>query len=120
MKKTGILNGFLDQGCTIKGEVAFSDLLRIHGHVVGTVRSAAELLVGEGGLVEGDVDVARLLVAGTVKGKVKVKEKLIVHPGGKIFAEIWTPALVVEEGGVVEGIVHMANGGCVDAATTNR
>jgi cytoskeletal protein CcmA (bactofilin family) len=115
MKKPATLNGFLDQGCTIRGEVDFADLLRIHGHVIGTVRSAAELLVGEGGLVEGDVEVGRLLVAGTVKGKVRAKEKLIVHAGGKVFAEIWTPALVVEEGGVVEGLVHMANGSALDS-----
>lgn len=110
MKRPATLNGFLDQGCTIRGEVDFVDLLRVHGHVIGNVRSAAELLVGEGGLVEGEVEVGRLAVAGTVKGKVRVKEKLVVHPGGKVLAEIWTPALVVEEGGVVEGMVHMANG----------
>ncbi|MCS7183646.1 MAG: polymer-forming cytoskeletal protein [Thermoanaerobaculum sp.] len=110
MKRPATLNGFLDQGCTIRGEVAFSDLLRVHGHVIGTVRSSAELLVGEGGVVEGEVVVGRLAVAGTVKGKVRVKEKLVVHPGGQVLAEIWTPALVVEEGGVVEGLVHMANG----------
>jgi cytoskeletal protein CcmA (bactofilin family) len=115
MKKPATLNGFLDQGCTIRGEVDFADLLRIHGHVIGTVRSAAELLVGEGGLVEGDGEVGRLLVAGTVKGKVRAKEKLIVHAGGKVFAEIWTPALVVEEGGVVEGLVHMAKGSALDS-----
>lgn len=116
MKKPTTLNGFLDHGCTIRGEVDFSDLLRIHGHVVGTVRSAAELLVGEGGLVEGNVEVGRLLVAGTVRGKVRVKEELIVHPGGRVFAEIWTPALVVEEGGVLEGMVHMANGASLDTS----
>lgn len=117
MKKPATLNGFLDQGCTIRGDVAFSELLRIHGHVIGTVKSTAELLVGEGGLVEGDVEVGRLAVAGTVKGTVRVKEKLVVHPGGKVFAEIWTPALVVEEGGVVEGMVHMADGAALDSAS---
>lgn len=119
MKRPATLNGFLDQGCTIRGEVAFADLLRVHGHVIGTVRSAAELLVGEGGLVEGDVEVGRLAVAGTVKGKVRVTEKLVVHPGGRVLAEIWTPALVVEEGGVVEGMVHMANNSPLDTPATS-
>ena len=45
MKRPATLNGFLDQGCTIRGEVDFADLLRVHGHVIGSVRSAAELLV---------------------------------------------------------------------------
>jgi cytoskeletal protein CcmA (bactofilin family) len=109
MKKPGgTLNGFLDQGCTIKGDIVFSDLLRVHGHVVGTVSGENELLVGEGGLVEGEVTVGRLVVAGVVRGTVHVKDRLVVHGGGKVMAEVYAPTLVVDEGGVLEGVVHMA------------
>jgi cytoskeletal protein CcmA (bactofilin family) len=101
------LNGFLDQGCTITGEVLFADLLRVHGHVVGRVTGEHELLVGEGGLVEGEIQVGRLVVAGTVKGTVRVKERLVVHGSGKVLAEVFAPTLVVDEGGVMEGVVHM-------------
>jgi cytoskeletal protein CcmA (bactofilin family) len=119
MKKgQGTLNGFLDQGCTIKGDVVFSDLLRVHGQVTGRVSSEHELLVGEGGVVEGDVLVGRLVVAGTVRGTVRVKERVVVHGTGKIFAEIFAPTLVVDEGGVVEGPVHMTRTGNADEPGT--
>lgn len=109
MKKHEVtLNGFLDQGCTIRGEVAFADLLRVHGHVVGKVSSEHELLVGEGGLVEGEICVGRLVVAGAVSGTVTVKEVVIVHASGRVSAEIHTPSLVVDKGGVVDGTIHMA------------
>jgi cytoskeletal protein CcmA (bactofilin family) len=101
------LNGFLDQGCTITGEVAFTDLLRVHGHVSGTISSEHELLVGEGGVVEGEVVVGRLVVAGTVRGTVRVKERVVIHGTGKVLAEVFAPTLVVEAGGVLEGPVHM-------------
>jgi|WetSurMetagenome_2_1015567.scaffolds.fasta_scaffold46328_3 cytoskeletal protein CcmA (bactofilin family) len=108
MKKgQSTLNGFLDQGCTITGDVVFADLLRIHGHVVGRISGENELLVGEGGLVEGEIVVGRLVVAGTVKGTVRVKERLVVHGSGKVMAEVFAPTLVVDEGGVMEGVVHM-------------
>ncbi|MCU0291576.1 MAG: polymer-forming cytoskeletal protein [Thermoanaerobaculaceae bacterium] len=108
MKKPGgTLNGFLDQGCSIKGDIVFADLLRVHGHATGTVRSDGELLVGEGGVVEGEIMVARLVVAGTVRGTIKARERLVVHSSGRITAEIATPVLVVDEGGVVEGTVNM-------------
>jgi cytoskeletal protein CcmA (bactofilin family) len=108
MKTTqGTLNGFLDQGCRITGEVAFSDLLRVHGLVNGTISSEHELLVGEGGVVEGEVAVGRLVVAGTVRGTVRVKERIVIHRTGKVFAEVFAPTLVVDEGGVLEGPVHM-------------
>jgi cytoskeletal protein CcmA (bactofilin family) len=108
MKKSqGTLNGFLDQGCTIKGEVVFSDLLRVHGHVSGRISSEHELLVGEGGEVEGEVRVGRLIVAGTVRGTVHVKDRVVIHRTGRVEAEVFAPTLVVDEGGVLEGPVHM-------------
>jgi cytoskeletal protein CcmA (bactofilin family) len=108
MKKSqGTLNGFLDQGCTIKGDVVFSDLLRVHGNVNGRVSSEHELLVGEGGLVEGEVTVGRLVVAGTVRGTVRAKDRVVIHGTGRVFAEVFAPTLVVDEGGVLEGPVHM-------------
>jgi|SRR5271157_2990100 len=119
MKKAqGTLNGFLDQGCTIKGDVVFSDLLRIHGQVTGTVGSEGELLVGEGGLVEGEISVGRLAVAGTVRGTVRVTGRLVVHGAGRVLAEVFAPTLVVEEGGVLEGVVHMARPERSDTATS--
>jgi cytoskeletal protein CcmA (bactofilin family) len=109
-KPQATLNGFLDQGCVIRGDVSFSELLRVHGQVVGTVSSDKELLVGEGGVVEGEVSVGRLVVAGTVRGTVRAAERVVVHAGGKVIAEVHTPKLVVDEGGVLDGPVHMVRG----------
>jgi cytoskeletal protein CcmA (bactofilin family) len=103
----GTLNGFLDQGCTIRGDIVFNDLLRVHGHAIGSVASKGELLVGEGGIVEGEVTVGRLVVAGTVQGTVRVKERLVIHGTGKVIAEVHTPVLLVDEGGLLEGKVVM-------------
>ncbi len=110
-KPQGTLTGFLDEGCTIKGDLTFTDLLRIHGHVEGNVTSEHELLVGEGGVVDGVVEVGRLVVSGTVRGTVKVRDRLIVHRSGKVEAEVHAPTLVVDEGGVVDGPVHMREEG---------
>jgi len=110
MRRQTTLNGLLDQGCTIRGHVAFTDLLRVHGHIIGTVASEAELFVGEGGLIEGEIRVGRLVVAGTVQGAVWVTERLVVHQGGKVLAEVHAPKLVMEEGGLLEGQVHMTAG----------
>lgn len=109
-REQGTLNGFLDQGCAVHGELSFNDLLRIHGQVSGTVKSDHELLVGEGGLVDGEISVGRLVVAGTVRGTVRVKERLVVHSSGKVFADVEAPSLVVDEGGVLQGQVQMVAG----------
>ena len=105
-KGAGTLNGFLDRGARLEGTLAFDDVFRIDGTFKGTIVSDAELVVGDGGVVEGEIRVGRLAVSGTVRGSVHAKERVEVHAGARLFAEIHTPALVVEEGAVIQGPVE--------------
>lgn len=101
------LNGFVDSGCTIRGELEFANSFRIDGTLEGTVRSRSELVVGEAGVVTGEIEVARCLVGGQVRGKVRASEQVVLHATARVWAEIRTPALVMEEGAFLEGTVTM-------------
>lgn len=108
---TGDLNGFLDRGSRIQGELAFETTFRVDGTVEGTVNSQGDLVVGEGGTVDGEVQVGQLFVSGTVKGSVKAQRKVHVAPGGRVLADLETPALIVEDGAVLEGRCTMSRKG---------
>jgi cytoskeletal protein CcmA (bactofilin family) len=43
---------------------------------------------------------------------------VVIHASGKVFAEIFAPSLVVDEGGILEGVVHMARGDSSHEPTT--
>ena len=101
------LNGFVDDGCTIRGELEFSNSFSLDGRVEGTVRSRSELVVGENGVVEGEVDVARCLVGGEVRGTIRASEKVVLRASAKVWAEIHTVTLVMEDGAFLEGKVNM-------------
>jgi len=101
------LNGFVDAGCTIRGELEFSSAFRLDGRVEGTVRSRSELVVGETGVVEGEVVVARCLVGGEVRGTIRASERVVLHGGARVWADVHTPALVMEDGAFLEGAVSM-------------
>ena len=105
------LNGFVDTGCTIRGELEFAESFRLDGRVEGQVRSAAELVVGEHGVVDGEIEVARCLVGGEVHGTIRASEHVILHGTAKVWADIHTPALVMEDGAFLEGRVVMGGGG---------
>jgi cytoskeletal protein CcmA (bactofilin family) len=105
------LNGFVDSGCTIRGELEFANSFRIDGTLEGTVRSRSELVVGEAGVVTGEIEVARCLVGGQVRGKVRASEQVVLHATARVWAEIRTPALVMEEGAFLEGTVTMEEAG---------
>jgi cytoskeletal protein CcmA (bactofilin family) len=101
------LNGFVDSGCTIRGELEFQNSFRLDGRVEGTVRSASELVVGKEGVVEGDVEVARCLVGGQVRGSIRATEQVVLHSTAKVWADVHTPALTIEDGAFLEGKVNM-------------
>jgi len=105
------LNGFIDSGCSLKGELEFSNSFRVDGRVEGIIRSRAELVLGEDGLVEGEIDVARCLIGGQVRGTIKASEKVVLHASAKVFGEIHSPAVVMEDGAFLEGKVDMDAGG---------
>jgi cytoskeletal protein CcmA (bactofilin family) len=101
------LNGFVDSGCTIRGELEFETCFRVDGRIEGTVRSKAELVVGEGGTVEGELEVARCVIGGEVRGTIRASEQVMLHSTAKVWADIQTPALVMEDGAFLEGSVSM-------------
>ncbi len=110
MRGAETLNGFVDSGCSLKGELEFSNSFRVDGRVEGIIRSRAELVIGEDGLVEGEIDVARCLIGGQVRGTIKASEKVVLHASAKVFGEIHAPAVIMEDGAFLEGKVDMAAG----------
>ncbi len=104
---SGELNGFLDAGSHIKGELHFDDTFRVDGKITGQVHSKGDLVVGEGGVVEGEVSAGRVFVSGTVRGKMSAHQRVEICAGGKVFAEVSTAALVIEDGAVFEGQCSM-------------
>ena len=99
----GDLNGFLDEGSHIKGDLHFEDTFRVDGRLSGKAVSQGDLVVGERGEVDGEIHVGRVFVSGTVRGVVKASKRIEVTVTGKVYASVETPALVIEDGAHFEG-----------------
>lgn len=106
--KQSDLNGFLDTGSHINGELRFETTFRVDGKLTGIVRSGGDLVVGEGGEVEGEVEVGQVFVSGVVRGTIRAARRVQITPTGKVFADLETPALIVEDGALFEGRCAMA------------
>ena len=103
----GDLNGFLDAGSHINGELHFEDTFRIDGRLTGQAISDGDLVVGESGEVDAELRVGRIFVSGVVRGKIEATRRVEVTSGGKLLADIKTPSLVIEDGAVFEGRCSM-------------
>src|SRR5438105_15461323 len=108
-KGSGELNGFLDSGASFKGELEFEDTMRIDGRFNGKIVSKNELIVGESATIEGDIHVGRVAISGTVIGKIVADQRVEIHRNGKVFSDIDTPALIIEEGAIFQGNCVMSD-----------
>jgi cytoskeletal protein CcmA (bactofilin family) len=101
--KSGELNGFLDRGSSFRGELEFEDTMRIDGRFNGKIMSKNELIVGESAHIEGDVHVGRIAISGTIVGKIVAAQRVEIHRNGKVYSDVETPALIIEEGAIFQG-----------------
>lgn len=101
--RTGELNGFLDRGSSFKGELEFDDTMRIDGKFNGRITSKNELIVGESAHIEGDIHVGRIAISGTIIGKITADQRVEIHRTGKVYSDLETPSLVIEEGAIFQG-----------------
>jgi len=103
------ISGFLAEGTEIKGEIRFRDVLRVDGKISGKIESEGELVVGESGEIDAEVQVGTLSVSGKVAGTMKVRDKVEIHSKGRISGDLTVdkPNLIIHEGAVFEGDVNM-------------
>ena len=100
------LNGFIDKGSHVRGDLVFEDAFRIDGHFEGKIRSGSELIVGDAADVTAQIEVERLSVNGLLKGSVRAQRVEILSKA-RVFGDISTPVLRVEEGAVLQGSCQM-------------
>ena len=90
-------------GTEIIGDIKTNGDLRIDGTVKGTIEATGKLVVGEQGLVEGQVVCANATVSGTIKGTVQVGDLLTMHKTSVVQGDIHTGKLAVEPGAEFNG-----------------
>jgi len=99
----GELNGILDAGSHLEGELRFEQTFRVDGRITGRIVSNGDLVVGERGEIDGEIEVGSAYVAGTVRGRIEARRRLEIAAGARVHAELVTPALVIESGAFFEG-----------------
>ncbi|MEP6787242.1 MAG: polymer-forming cytoskeletal protein [Acidobacteriota bacterium] len=106
--KEGRLSGFVGHGTTLTGETEFHAMLRVDGHLVGSVSSeAGTLIIGTNGQVDANIMVAAAMINGAVNGDVIATEKLQLGRTARVMGNIQSPRLIIEEGAILEGSCSM-------------
>lgn len=102
------INAFLGEGTTFKGTLTFEGTVRIDGKLEGEIFTKDTLVVGEGAQVSAAIHAGTLVLSGTVRGNVTAERKVEIHAGGRLYGDIATPSLVIDEGVIFEGSCSMS------------
>ena len=99
--------GLLGKGTDFEGKLIFEGTLRIDGKFKGEVITSGILAVGDGALVHAEIQADTIIVRGEVHGNLKAAKQVEIKGNGRLYGNISTPSLIVDEGVVFEGSCQM-------------
>ncbi len=94
-------------GTIITGDIESSGDIRIDGKLIGNLTSKAKVLIGQEGIVEGDIIGQHADIMGKVTGHIKIDELLQLRGKSNVSGEIITGKLEVEPTASFNGSCHM-------------
>lgn len=102
--KDGKLSGFVGHGTSLTGDTSFQMMLRVDGHLTGTVKSdGGTLIVGNNGQLDANVAVGNAQINGTVNGDITATDRIQLGRTARVVGNISTPKLIIEDGAIFEG-----------------
>jgi cytoskeletal protein CcmA (bactofilin family) len=101
------LTAFIDEGSEIEGRYTFSGTVMLNGRFKGEISTTDTLIIGDKGVMNGDVRAGQVLISGEVVGNVSAAERVELKRTARVFGDVEAPVVVVEEGVIFEGHCRM-------------
>lgn len=117
------INSFLGDDIKIEGMLTTNKNLRLDGEIVGDIKVSDTLVIGQVGVVKGDINVGEIEIYGRVIGNIYATKFIKIYNSGTIDGDIETPSLNIEEGGRLNGKSTMTakeEPKTIDIAKTNN
>ena len=105
--ETPKIETLIGHGTRIEGNLIVTGGVHLEGYVKGNVTTgpdgAAVLSIGPQGIVEGVVEVPRVLVHGEVRGDIRAKEKVELGAGARVSGNVSYGVIEMTAGAVIQG-----------------
>ena len=93
----------IGNGTVIKGDIESSGDIRVEGHLIGSLKSNGKVVVGQTGVIEGDLTCKQADISGVVKGVIKTEELTSLKSTSKVEVDLSTKQLLIEVGAQFTG-----------------
>ncbi|MGQ9629653.1 MAG: bactofilin family protein [bacterium] len=104
------INTILGTGTTFEGVLSFEGNIRIQGEFRGEINTDDTLTIGETGDVTAKVRAGNIIVmGGKLTGNIEAKNKIEMLAGARVYGNIKTPRLIINDGVLFNGRCQMGD-----------
>jgi cytoskeletal protein CcmA (bactofilin family) len=98
----------IDEHLSIVGDLATDGTVRVDGRIEGSIHRTDTMIIGEGASVVGNVEAREVVIGGQLTGNLRVSGRVEVQASGTVHGDIHAAAVMLAEGGKVDGrvVVH--------------
>ena len=93
----------IGNGTTIKGDIDSNGDIRIDGHLIGSLKANGKVVIGQTGVMEGDLNCKQAEISGVVKGNITTDELTALKSTSKVEVDLTTKQLLIEVGAQFTG-----------------
>ncbi len=109
-RRAAPMTAFIDESSEFEGKCSFAGTLVLNGKLHGDIESTGTLIVGATAVLQAHIRARVVLVHGEIVGDIVATERIELKAGARVFGDLETPVLVVEEGALTEGRTRMTEG----------
>jgi len=110
VKTTGDLStNVIGEKSYFTGNFSINGSLRIDGRFEGKSLKADQLYIGHDGKVKTNIEAVSVIVEGLIMGNINATSRVLLMPTAKVYGDIRTPELIIQNGVLLEGRCTIAN-----------
>lgn len=110
----------LVSGTKLTGDLTANSSLRIDGEIFGNVNCNGKLVLGQDGVITGDINATEVELDGKVVGYINAEVLLTLHQTASVIGDIQTGRIVIEDGAQIEGNIQTGEMGKRSKKTTEK
>lgn len=94
----------------LEGKINASGTIKIDGSYTGDIYTEGDVIVGETGVIEGNIFSNNVSISGKVNGNVNCEGLLEVLPCGRLIGDIEVKNISISDGAIFKGKCSMVSG----------
>ncbi|HPR32273.1 MAG TPA: polymer-forming cytoskeletal protein [Prolixibacteraceae bacterium] len=115
MAKTTEINltavNLIAHSTSVKGDLQTESDIRVDGTLKGNLTTSGRLIIGQNGMIEGDIQCKTAEIEGQLTGKIHVAELMALKSTARFNGEMVTSQLLIEPGALFTGQCSMQQKG---------